>query len=350
LMTAVKMLWGPATIGPVQTPISALTAASLNDADNAAGWIFNVPKDGTIADVGVLVVTENGTSPAYNAGIVTLDTSGRPTTSAYGGSAVTPATWTTAGFKWVTLSTPATGAAGDFAAVHIYPTGTAPTGVNFITVPSAGCTQGIGVNVNFTASWAAVGTGSAGFAIRYNDGSVYGLALSSSTVHLIVRSNTTPDEVGNLFTVPTSMVCTGARMFHATAGLGASATTDIVLYDASGGVLASATVSDRDYIKDVSLIDVSWDAVNLTPGVNYRLIIKPTTSVNGDIYATKWTFDSAAALAAVPEGARWQYTSRTDAGAWTDDNVSVCPMGLWISDITFIAGSGSGGTEWGFVG
>jgi hypothetical protein len=94
---------------------------------------------------------------------------------------------------------------------------------------------------------------------------------------------------------------------------------------------------------------VYWDGVNLSPNTNYRLIAKPTTAASGDIYIPKWTFESTAALASLPEGDRWQYTSRTDAGAWSNDNVSISPMALHLSDITFIAGSGSGGSEWGFV-
>jgi hypothetical protein len=350
-MTAVKTLWGPATIGSVTGNASVLNPISLNDADNAAGWIFTIPRDGTITDVGVLVVSENGTSPAYNVGLTTLDTNGRPTTSAYGGSAITSKTWTAAGFSWTTLSTPATGAAGDFAAVHVYPTGSTPTGVNFVGVVNAGAVLGMGLNANFTVAWSvAQTTGTAGYAIKYDDGSIRGLALSTSTVHVQLRSNTTPDEAGCLFTVPANMTCTGARLFHGATGAGSAATLDVVLYSAADGVLASTSISDKDFIDDWAYIDVFWDSVNLSANTNYRLIAKPTTAANGDIFLQKWSFESTAAMAVMPCGDTWQYTSRTDAGAWTNDNTAISPMGLWLNNITFIAGSGSGGTEWGFVG
>jgi hypothetical protein len=349
-MTAVRTLWGPATIGNVQGNSGALSTVSLNDADNAAGWLFNVPKDGNITDVGVLLVTENGTSPQYNVKLSTVGTDGFPTTTDYGGSTGTPTTWTSAGFKWVTLTVAATAAAGDFAAVHVYPTGSTPTGVNFVSVPSSGVAQGMGISANFTIAWGAANTGSGGFAIRYDDGSVYGIALSSSTGHLVVRSNTTPDEVGDLFTLPANMTCFGARVIHGASALETSATVDVVLYSAADGVLASATISDKDFADNSNYIDVFWDSVNLAANTQYRLIVKPTTGASGGIYVQRWSLDSTAAMAAIPEGTRWQGTSRTDAGAWSNVTTDIVMAALWISDITFIAGSGSGGTEWGFVG
>ena len=349
-MTAVKTLWGPASIGDVRVTSSALSGNALNDADNAVGWAFNVPVDGSITDIGVYLTAENGTSPAYNCGLVTLDSSGRPTTTAYGGSAVTSAQWTSTGWKWVTLSTPATAAAGDWAAVHVYP-GTAPDGSNNVSIVSSAivASSGDGIAQVYTTAW----TGTAGapaMAIKYATGAIYGFALSSNTVHVQIRSNTTPDEIGCLFQVPAQMTCSGARVFAFGSGWGSAATAEVILYNAAGTALATTTIGDKDYVDDSPTVNVYWDGVTLSANTDYRIAIKPGVGTNGDIYTPKWTFESTAARAAVPEGARWQYTSRADAGAWTDDSASVCPMGLWVSDIVFVQGSGSGGAEWGFVG
>jgi hypothetical protein len=350
-MTAVKTLWGPAAIGNVTAAAAALSGTALTDADNAVGWSFCVPADGSITDVGVYLTLENGTSPAYNCGLVTLDSSGRPTTTAYGGSAVTSAQWTSVGWKWVTLSTPATANAGDFAAVHVYPTGTAPdvsNNVSIIGPTGIVVSNGDGSALSYTTAWSAT-AGLPPMAIRYNTGAIHGLALASNTIHVQVRSNTTPDEVGNLFQVPAAMTCTGARLFAYGAGWGASATAEVILYNAAGTALATATISDRDFVDDSATLNVYWDAVSLSALTDYRLIIKPGVAAGGDIYTPKWTFESEAGVAAVPEGVRWQYTSRADAGAWTNDNVSVCPMGLWVSDITFSAG-GATTYEYGYIG
>ena len=350
-MTAVKMLWGPASIGNVTANTTGFSGNALNDADNAVGWMFNVPVDGSITDIGVYLTVENGTSPAYNCGLVTLDSSGRPTTTAYGGSAITSAQWTSTGWKWVTLSTPATAAAGDFCAVHVYPGASAPDGTNNISIigTSIVATNADGAGLAYTTAWTA-SAGTPVMAVKYSGGAIYGFALVSNTVHVQIRNNTTPDEVGSKFQVPAPMTCFGARLFALGTGWGSAATAEVILYNSGGTAIATATISDKDYVDDSPTINVYWDSVSLSANTDYRIALKPGVGTNGDIYTPKWTFESTAALAAIPEGVRWQYTSRTDAGAWTDDNVSVCPMGLWVSDITFVQGSGSGGAEWGFVG
>lgn len=348
-MTAARTLWGPATIGIVNVGTGALTGNNLNDADNTVAWSFSIPRDGSITDIGFYVRAIGGTPPAYNTGLVTLDSSGRPTTSAYGGSAITGYTPTTTGWKWVTLSTPATGAAGDFAAVYVYPSGTAPTGVNNASLVTANVADMGGTTLSFTTAYSANSATSI-YAIKYSDNSIHGFALSTNTVHVQVRSNTTPDEVGCLFQLPAPMTVCGAKFHAVGASWGSAATVDVVLYDASNNVLASTSVSDKDFLDDSDTNNVFFDSVNLLANTSYRLILKPTTAANGDMYTPKWTFESTNALAAVPEGTRWQYTSRTDAGAWSNDNLSVCPLGLWVSDITFVQGSGTAGAEWGFVG
>jgi hypothetical protein len=345
-MTAVRMLWGPATIGNVTAVSAVATSQNLLDADNAVAWAFNVPTDGTITDVGFYISAKTGTPPAYNVGIVTLDASGRPSTSAYGGSAVKSFTPTTTGWTWVTLDTGATAAVGDFAAVHVWPTGTAPSAGNYIAAVYGPVADG-GVGLTYTTGWTVNQTGTA-MAVKYATGAIYGYALASNTIHVTLRSNTTPDEAGSLFQLPAAMTCYGARFWATRSVWGASATAEVILYNSGGTAVATATISDKDFVDDSDYVNVHWDAVSLSALTDYRLIIKPGIAAGGDVYTPKWTFESTAALAAVPEGTRWQYTSRADAGAWTDDNVSVCPMGLWVNDITF--SSGSTAYEYGYIG
>jgi hypothetical protein len=346
-VTAVKTLWGPATIGTVAVTSSALIANALNDADNAVAWTFCVPADGSITEVGFLITALAGTPPAYNVGLVTQDSSGRPTTTAYGGSAVTSYTPTSTGWKWVTLSTPATANAGDFAAVHVYPSASAPSGGNNVSVEVVTVADG-GTSLSFGTSWTANAGGNI-MAVKYSGGAIHGYAMASNTVHVQVRSNTTPDEVGCLFQLPAAMTCTGAKLFAFGTGWGSAATAEVILYNSGGTAIATATISDKDFVDDSATVNVYWDAVSLSALTDYRLIIKPTTAANGDIITPKWTFESTTALAAIPEGSRWQYTSQTDAGGWSNDNTAVCPMGLWISDITFSVAGGGGG-EYAYIG
>ena len=350
-MTAVSnLLWGPAAIGLSTAPSGAVSGFSLNDADNAAAWCFCVPKDGTVTDLGFYVTGITGTAPAYNVALVTQDSSGRPTTTAYGGG--TNPTYTPAGgagWKWVAMTSNATVAAGDFVALHIYPTGSAPNGSNFMAVVATAAITNHAETLQWSVAW-TVAAGQPPMAIRYSDGSVFGLAISSNTTYVQIRQNTTPDEVGCKFTVPAQMTCYGAR-FNAAGGLwGTAATADVILYDGSNNALASCSISDKDYVTGSNTVNVFWDGVTLSANTTYRVVVRPGVGTNGDIYFTKYALESTAAKGFFPDGANWQYTSRTDAGAWSDTSTDVPFMALWISDITFIQGSGSGGAEWGFVG
>lgn len=337
-MAPVKMLWGPAAIGQANIVNSALSSLALNDSDNAAGWSFCVPKDGTIEAVGVLLTAENGTSPAYNCGVVTLDSSGRPTTTAYGGSAVTSAQWTSTGWKWITLSTGATANAGDYAAVHIYPGASAPDGSNNISV-CRDSVAGPGVTLYYGVSWLGTQIFGGAYAIRYSDGTVFGNALTSNTPYVQLRSDATPDEAGCKFTVPAAMTVTGARVGIA-AAWGSSATATVTLYDNSNTSLASVSISDKDYVDDNTIVDVYFDAVNLTAGATYRLTVTAGASgTGGNVYLQRYPFDSTNAKAAWPCGADWQFTERTDAGAWTDVSTDLSYFGLWVSDIDFSGGT-----------
>lgn len=345
-MTAVRALWGPGTLGYPYMSQSSLPNSNMNDADNATGWVFSVPWDGSITDVGFLVSAKVGTPPAYNVGIVTLDSSGKPTTTVYGGSAITAYTpsGTAPYWVWVTLDTAATANAGDYAAAHVYPSGTAPDGSNYMSIPYRGVTFSLGNGVYYTSLW-QTGQGGSPMAIRYNTGAIYGVPLASAAIHASARSNTTPDEIGCKFTLPAAMTCYGAQI---TMQWGTSATLDVVLYDGSNSVLASTSISDKDYQPNVTL-DVTWDAVNLSAATTYRLILKPTVASSGDIYTPKWTIAGATERAALPHGDLWHWTERTDAGAWTDTTTAIAPMSLWVSDITFSTTSGGGG-EFAYIG
>lgn len=346
-MTAVKMKWGPASIGVANITAATISTQALTDADNAVAGVFPLPMDGTITEIGYLVTAENGTSPAYNTGLVTVDASGQPTTTPYGGSAITANTVTTTGWKWVTLSTPATAAAGDFAAVHIYPSGATPDGSNNITVAYGPIADG-GYTLNFVVAWTQAAMAGP-FAIKYSGGEIYGYALTSITTFVNVTTATTPDEVGAKFTLPGAMTCTGAIVGIARTGYGSAATVDVILYNAAGSVLASTTVSDKDVLDNADYVNVYWDPVNLSAATDYRLVVKPTTAVNGSITVTKYSVESVAARAMWPAGEVWQWTERTDAGAWTETSTAIPYMGLWVSDITFSVTNNVGG-EFAYIG
>ena len=341
IMTAINTVWGPAAIGPLSLRfIATLSGFNLNDADNAAGGVLCLPKNGTITDVGCYVSAVTGILPAYNIGIVTIDASGFPTTTAYGGSTSTTITPASTGWKWATLAGNATSVAGDFAAVLIWPTASAPNGSNYATV----IISVIGP-AGHTYQYTTAGTVSAGtslFAVKYDDGTIAGIALSTNTISSAVTSATTPDEVGCVFTLPAAIPTIGIRT--AAASYGTAAAYDFVLYDSSDNVLRSTSVADKDYIDTSDYIDVYFDGINLIPGATYRITVKPTVGTNGTITPQRYQFESAAARAAWPHGdGSWMWTYRTDGGAWTDDELSLGYFGLLVSGIEFTSQYGFSG-------
>jgi hypothetical protein len=349
-MTAVSTLYGPAAIGNLVAYSSALSALALSDADNSVAWLLPIRDAGTITHVGFLLVTINGSPPNYNAAIVTLDSSGNPTTTAYGGSAVTTFTPSGTGWTWVALSTGATANAGDFAAVRVWPTGTVPDGSNHITVCRAPF-AGYGITTNYATSWAPLAGASAGpMAIKYDGGAVFGNAITSTTVHAQLRSDSTPDEAGCKFQLPAAMTVRGAQIGIDTT-YGTSATFDVVLYNGAGTALATTSVSDKDFTDNSAYVNVWFTPVSLAAATDYRLVVKPgVAGSGGNVNIQRYQFEDAAAVAAWPPGdGLWQYTYRTDAGAWTDVATDLSYMGLWVSDITFST-TGGGGGEYAYIG
>lgn len=342
IMAEVRMLWGPAGVGAINTKSAALSAFYLDDASKKHGNVWIVPRSGTVTDVGFFVALTRGTPPSYNVGVVTLDSSGNPTATPYGGSAITSWTPGGTGWTWVTLSTPATATAGDIAAAIVYPGSTAPTTNNYIAAVDDGIAPpGNGRYYTFS-SWVTTILSTA-MALRYDDGSIHGYALSSTTCYVDLRQNTAPDEAGCLFTLPVAMTCYGGRLLVDGFGWGTGATFDAVLYDSGDNVIASCAVTDKDFVSGSVYVNFFWPAVVLAANTTYRLILRANTGASGDIYLSKYSMESAAAMAMWPCGDTWQYTSRTDAGAWTDDPLSICPMGLWISAAEFTSQYGFSG-------
>ena len=172
-------------------------------------------------------------------------------------------------------------------------------------------------------------------AVRYSDGVVFGNAITSDTVHVQLRSDSSPDEAGCRFTVPVTMTVMGIRVGLHTSW-GASATATIKLYNDSDTILASISVADKDFVDDSGTVDVFFDSVNLIAGITYRAAVEATAAGSGgNTFLQRYQFDSTDAKAAWPCGADWQFTERTDAGAWMDTITDLSYIGLWVSAIEF---------------
>ena len=350
MSTNIKLLWGPGAGVFENIGGFAFSGHALNDNDRRIATVgVCLPKDGTVTDIGFLISTKNGTPPAYSVGIVTIDSAGAPTTTGYGGSAVKAYTPTSTGWKWVTLDTAATAAAGDLVALMVYPGVTAPDASNNISAVVDSIGEGFGHSRIKQYGYWYEGTTAPPMAIRYSDGSVYGYAIATTSPWYIIRSNTTPDEVGCKFTLPLEMSVVGLKFYVDKVHWGGSATFDVVIYDADNNIMRSLSVADKDHVSGVTQVNLSFDPVTLSANTVYRAVIKATTATAGDMYVNTYFLESAAARSFFPCGAEWQLTTRTDAGAWTDTATAIVPMALYAESITLPAG-GATAMEYAYIG
>lgn len=149
--------------------------------------------------------------------------------------------------------------------------------------------------------------------------------LTSTSIN--INTGTSPDEVGLRFQVPFKCAIDGCAFRANFGGNG-----EIVLYDASNNVLATCpfTANARTQTSDGTAI-FRWVPVTLLANTTYRIVLKPTTATNISLYYI--TFADAAYQAAMPGGSSWYYTSRTDAGAWSDTTTRRPLTSLHISGI-----------------
>lgn len=347
---AFEGVMGPQTRGSmVPYPGSFDNTYSLDDVNDSVAWKFVIPSDGIITDVGFYTSYRIGNPPNYRSGIMPIQpASGFPVVygTHYGGSSaetITP----TVGWNWVTLTTPATASAGDLAAVMVYPppSGTMPNGSNRIDV----CINSlysysynyIPEILNFSTAWTLADSGFGTFAVRYNDGRIYGFPLSEFIETTLVK-NASPDEVGCRFTLPCDVSCVGPSVPMYETNL-PNCGIKITLYDGSDAVLRSLTYNDSDEIfrNDygnfvTGMREMRWDSpVSLTKDSVYRLTYQNLTTVSGLAITGIKFIDSDSKNSNFFNFIKdWWATSRTASGTWADDNTSVYDMGIFIESIT----------------
>lgn len=191
------------------------------------------------------------------------------------------------------------------------------------------------VNSATTDAW---GTNVPNILITYDTGDVVPMEVSffTANTNLAVSSSTTPDEVGILFTAPYS--CRTNGFVWREINPASAVACDMVLYDSSSNVVVSYSMS-AEALKATGLASSYWGlwgtTANLLKGRQYRLVLKPTTT-------TSWTMipqNSAGVVIGSDGDTNPVYTSRTNAGAWTNDSGAVLPMALLIDKIYQPGGS-----------
>lgn len=136
------------------------------------------------------------------------------------------------------------------------------------------------------------------------------------------NTGTTPDEVGNKVSFPVPLKICGVN-FGATPV--ANGGYQVVIYDGANNAILTTT---RDM--DVSIVSAGRQAVPLagewtvSPYATYRVVIKPTAAVN--ISVQDFTTHDSTWMPVFPLGEWMDFTTRTDAGAWTDATDRLVPM------------------------
>jgi hypothetical protein len=143
----------------------------------------------------------------------------------------------------------------------------------------------------------------------------------NTTNTLTYNSGSTPDEIGNIFIPAVNCRLQGVRIKSVFSGVAAS--YSIIVYD-SGSVSLGTLAIVGQHVNggtgnSVEAYFVFPGTVTLTAGATYRIVLRPDAGSNCTL--EEMVFQSNAYLGGGPGGINMYKTSRTNAGAWTDDNV-----------------------------
>lgn len=191
---------------------------------------------------------------------------------------------------------------------------------------------------HFTAAWLKSSAALPLLALEYDDLSfpfLPGVWPISASATQVYGNGSTPDEAAlRLQLFP-------AKVIGGWANCTIAGNADFVLYDASSNVLASGSLdSDVRLAANGQHICIFTSEATLAANTTYRLSLKPTTATS--VTLRYFDVNAAAILGQVQGGQQMYYSTRTDAGAWTDTTTRRPMMGLLISALDDGAAAGGG--------
>lgn len=303
----------------------------IDAADEKIAFIFKIGKTGTISKVGFKTGSVT-TGATFDVRLETVDlTTGDPTgtllaTNSNGSLVVADAD----DFLWLTasLTTAVAVTRGDLVAVVIVNPSGSPGNMQIMAVAYG--QNRFPYSDLFTTSWTKQGDNrNPNCALEYDDGTyalhtgVYPIKLTPTDTY---NSASSPDERGLIFQFPFPVQIAGVFMIMDLDG-----DADIVLYDSDGSTVLETISLDKD-VRELTTIggwNFPFDNTNeLSANTNYRVALKPTTTTNIGL-ATLET-DTAAIMDSFEGGQNFHYTSRTDAGAWTETTTKRPVIGLLL--------------------
>lgn len=297
-------------------------------------FIFQAQAAATISRLGFRYTLRTGTPPTYKISLEGVDGSGRADGTIKGGGTPASATFTppadtswNSTWQWINLDNSFVVARGDELAVRITWSSGTINGSNCSSFTAAnGCLRTPGGKpyaVTYNATGTVTTRQSNLLCIGYGSTTVaYGYPVATSAF-VTINSGTTPDELALLFTVPSGLASTvqiaGAEIWVVT--MTAATTHKLILYDTNGTTVLQTYTFDSDHVQAttnqatrIMFNDVTLASLNV--GSTYRLAVQPQAATSIQLFT--YDFGAAADQAPWPGGQQMQYSTRTDAGAWTD--------------------------------
>lgn len=309
----------------------------LDAADEKAAFVFRVPKAGTITKVGFRTSTVT-TGATVDVRLETVDASGNPSGVLAGtntnASQVIASTDDNVWFT-VTLTAGYAASTGTVLAIVIVNPSASPGNLNIARITTTfEAITGFPYSDLFIGGWAKSSSSGMLCYIEYSDGTTapFGNLPLSALASVSFNSGSTPDERGHIFQLPVP-----ARMAGVVCVLDglAEANFDVVLYDSDGSTVLASVSHDGDYggnlVNQAVYYMLFGTSIALNANVAYRATLKPTTTNN--IQVPEFTVPSNAFLNAVSGGKDIFRTTRTDGGAWTENDAVRMPLALLLDGL-----------------
>lgn len=315
----------------------ALQAVTLDAAGEKATCVFQVPKTGNISHVHFKCGTVTSSGDA-DVRLETVDaTTGQPSGTLVGTN--TNATQTISSSNtWfrVALTASASVTVDTLIALVI----SNSTGNYQVSLTDAvACVNNFPYSNNFVGGAWATQPYTMVMLVEYDDTTyplLPGILPIKTITNVNLSTGSTPDEAGLKFTAPVSLRAKGVWAYF-----DCDNTCEIHLYDSGGSSIASVVGGIDPQVRTGNSAGSHFyyfgASVTLTAGATYRVVFKPTSGSN--ITIPVFDIDNAAYMSAFPGGTDMVYTSRTDAGAWSETTTRRPNIGLLVDGIE----SGGGG-------
>lgn len=329
---------------------AAFQSWTLDSTSAKVGFVFHAEEDATITHVGFRYTLRTGTPPTYKAGLQGVSVStGYPDGTYLGGGSPASGTFTPpadtswdATWVWIALDNSIAVTRGQVLGLVVEHSAGTCDASNKSSITFTVSSGESSMPYSIYGTWGRVTNYSV---FGYKSASkVYGYPCVTSIDGTERQSDTTPDEFGLKFNLDSDICSTfTVSGVEGTFNYAAGATTLMTLYDSANTVLQQVTL-DHDQMgtaggRNGRLMFDESTLTTLNAGSLYRLTFSPQSTTAGWMEYSH-DFESDAGALAVPWGGQMCFTSRVDAGSWTDDESKRPIFGLLLGAMS----KGSGGS------